>query len=150
MLECHRSRRFFLSCSRLVVTMDGSTSASRRVLVVDDGIGAAKMLQLLVSRLGPHVVEIAHDGPSALETAERFEPDLVLLDIGLPVMDGYEVARRLRENLAHQGVTLVALTGYSGDEDRDRSAAAGFNAHVVKPIDLETLKRLLTCPKRDP
>lgn len=129
--------------------MDESISSSRRVLVVDDGVGAAKMLQLLVSRLGPHVVEIAHDGPSALETAERFEPDLVLLDIGLPVMDGYEVARQLRGNAAHRGATLVALTGYSGDEDRDRSAAAGFHVHVVKPIDLETLKQLLTCPRRD-
>jgi CheY-like chemotaxis protein len=121
---------------------------ARRVLVVDDGIGAAKMLQLLLSRLGPHEVEIAHDGVSALEAAQRFAPDLVLLDIGLPRMDGYEVARQLRGNADFKGTTLVAVTGYSGAEERERSAAAGFNDHVVKPVDIETLKRLLTCPKR--
>lgn len=147
MLECGGSA-IVLTLPLLSRNMDSTPAAGRRVLVVDDGIGAAKMLQLLVSRLGPHVVEVAHDGPAALEAAERFVPDLVLLDIGLPVMDGYEVARRLRDNVAHQGITLVALTGYSGDEDRDRSAAAGFHAHVVKPIDLETLKRLLACPRR--
>jgi len=122
---------------------------SRRVLVVDDGIGAAKMLQLLLSKLGPHQIEIAHDGVSALETAKRFAPDLVLLDIGLPRMNGYEVARQLRGNAEFNGTTLVAVTGYSGDEERRRSQEAGFNDHVVKPVDLDTLKRLLTCPKRN-
>jgi CheY-like chemotaxis protein len=121
---------------------------SRRVLVVDDGIGAAKMLQLLVSKLGLHQVEVAHDGPSALETAQRFVPDLVLLDIGLPRMDGYEVARRLRETQGNDGPTLVAVTGFCQEEDRRRSEEAGFNDHVVKPIDLDTLKKLLACPKR--
>ena len=121
---------------------------SRRVLVVDDGIGAAKMLQLLLNKLGPHEVEVAHDGVAALETARRFAPDLVLLDIGLPRMDGYEVARQLRGDAEFSTTTLVALTGYSDSEDRQRSAAAGFNEHVVKPVDLETLKRLLNCPKR--
>lgn len=125
-----------------------SFSESRRVLVVDDGVGAAKMLKLLVSRLGPHEVEIAHDGPSALKTAEHFLPDLILLDIGLPRMDGYEVARRLRENTGFSSATLVAVTGYGQDEDKQRSLAAGFNEHVVKPIELEKLKKLLTCPKR--
>jgi CheY-like chemotaxis protein len=121
---------------------------SRRVLVVDDGVGAAKMLQLLVSKLGPHEVEIAHDGPSALETAERFSPDLVLLDIGLPRMDGYEVARRLRQQEGLGDAILVAVTGYGQAEDRRRSQEAGFNEHVVKPIDLDTLKKLLSCSKR--
>jgi CheY-like chemotaxis protein len=120
----------------------------RRVLVVDDGVGAARMLQMLVKRLGPHEVEIAYDGPSALEAAQRFSPDLVLLDIGLPRMDGYEVARRLREFEEFAGATLVALTGYSHEEDRRRSSDAGFDEHVVKPIELETLKKLLASPKR--
>ena len=122
---------------------------SRRVLVVDDGIGAAKMLQLLVSKLGPHEVEIAFDGPTALEAAERFAPDLVLMDIGLPRMSGYEVARQLRDKEEFNTTTLVAVTGYSDAEDRQRSQEAGFNDHVVKPVDLETLKRLLACPKRE-
>ena len=129
--------------------MLSTQSDSRRVLVVDDGIGAAKMLQLLLSKLGPHEVEIAHDGVSALESAKRFAPDLVLLDIGLPRMDGYEVARRLRDSAEFNTTTLVAVTGYSGAEDRQRSAEAGFNDHVVKPVDLVTLKRLLNCPKRN-
>ena len=128
--------------------MSSGSVDGRRVLVVDDGIGAAKMLQLLLSKLGPHEVEIAHDGVTALETAKRFAPDLVLLDIGLPRMDGYEVARQLRDNAEFKSTTLVAVTGYSGAEERQRSADAGFNDHVVKPVDLETLKRLLTCPKR--
>lgn len=114
-----------------------------RVLVVDDGVGAAKMLQLLVRKLGPHEVEVAHDGPSALETAQRFAPDLVLLDIGLPRMDGYEVARRMRAKEELLGARLVAVTGYGQEEDRRRSEEAGFHDHVVKPIDLDTLKRLL-------
>jgi CheY-like chemotaxis protein len=107
------------------------------------------MLQLLVSKLGPHQVEVAHDGASAVETARRFAPDLVLLDIGMPRMNGYEVCRRLREHTELAGTTLVAVTGFSGAEDRRLSAEAGFNDHVVKPVDLETLKRLLACPKRE-
>lgn len=128
--------------------MTSSPESSRRILIVDDGIGAAKMLQLLLSKLGPHEIEVAYDGLAALEAARRFAPDLVLLDIGLPRMDGYEVARQLRASADFKTTTLVAVTGYGDAEDRERSAAAGFNEHVVKPVDLETLKRLLTCPKR--
>jgi CheY-like chemotaxis protein len=128
--------------------MNSRLADSRRVLVVDDGVGAAKMLQLLVSKLGPHEVEVAHDGPSALEVVERFAPDLVLLDLGLPRMDGYEVARRLRESPEQGGLMLVAVTGYDGPEERQRTEEAGFNEHVVKPVDLETLRRLLNCPQR--
>ena len=73
----------------------------------------------------------------------------MLLDIGMPRMNGYEVARRLRENASLAGITLVAVTGFNGDDDRRRATEAGFNDHVVKPVDLETLKRLLACPKRD-
>lgn len=123
---------------------------ARKVLVVDDGIGAARMLQLLVSKLGPHEVEVAHDGLSALEKARHFAPDLVLLDIGLPQMNGYDVARHLRREEDSADTTLVALTGYHGPEEVRKSQEAGFDEHVVKPIDLETLRRLLACPKREP
>jgi len=84
-----------------------------------------------------------------LEKAQRFAPDLVLLDLGLPRMNGYEVARRLRNSDEFSGTTLVAITGYSDDDHRRQSQEAGFNDHVVKPVDIDTLKRLLACPKRE-
>ncbi len=119
----------------------------RRILVVDDNVGAAKMLSLLVSRLGPHEIEMAHDGRSAIEKTESFKPDIVLLDIGLPVMDGFTVARKLRAQEDLNGTLLVALTGYGQDEDRQKSAEAGFDEHLVKPVDMDTLKQLLGRPK---
>ena len=115
---------------------------ARRILVVDDNVDAAKSLALLL-RLTGHEVRTAHDGAAALEAARAQAPDVVLLDIGLPRMDGLEVARRMREDLGLKGVVLVALTGYGQDEDRRRSEAAGFNAHLVKPIDLDLLVDLL-------
>jgi CheY-like chemotaxis protein len=88
-------------------------------------------------------VRIAHDGPAALSIAEEFVPDILLLDIGLQVMDGYEVARRIRQHATLRSVKLVALTGYGQHTDRVRSAEAGFDAHLVKPVDLDTLDRVL-------
>jgi two-component system CheB/CheR fusion protein len=114
----------------------------RRILVVDDNVDAAESLALLLQVQG-HEVEVAHDGPLALKTAERFRPEVVLLDIGLPRMDGYQLARLMREQPWGNGTLIVALTGYGQDEDRQRSAAAGFNAHLVKPVDLECLAQLL-------
>jgi len=122
-------------------------SEGRKVLVVDDNVGAAKMLSLLVKRLGPHEVEMAHDGPSALEVAGRFLPEIILLDIGLPRMDGLAVAWTLREDDKFDKTLLVALTGYGQDEDRRKSKEAGFDEHLVKPIDIETLKQMLQHPK---
>ncbi len=88
-------------------------------------------------------VYIAHDGQQALEMARRHQPDVILLDIGLPLMDGYEVALLCREEPKLQQITLVAMTGYGKEEDRRRSQAAGFNAHLVKPVNLRDLKLLL-------
>ena len=116
----------------------GPTSA-RRILVVDDNKDAAQSLGLLL-KLSGHAVRTAYDGPSALETARTDPPEIVLLDIGLPRMDGLEVARRMRQELGLKDTLLVALTGYGQEEDRRRSQEAGFNAHLVKPLDLEELR----------
>ena len=117
-------------------------SSGARLLVVDDNEDAALMLAEALSASG-HDTAVAHDGPSALQTAARFRPDIGLLDIGLPVMDGYELARqfRAREGLAR--VRLVAVTGYGQEHDRRRSADAGFDAHLVKPVDLDEVIRLV-------
>ena len=117
----------------------------RRILVVDDNRSNATSLGVLLRALGQDV-EMAYDGPAALELVRRRRPDLVLLDIGLPGMDGYEVARRCREDQALRRTMLVAMTGYGKDEDRRRSQEAGFNAHLVKPVNLEDLQVLLTQP----
>jgi signal transduction histidine kinase len=111
----------------------------RRVLVVDDNEDAAMMMGEVLERLG-YQIEVAHDGPSALRIAERFHPDVAVLDIGLPVMDGYELAKRLR---AQGGAPprLVAVTGYGQPADRERGARAGFERHLVKPVDLGVLSK---------
>jgi PAS domain S-box-containing protein len=109
---------------------------SRRVLVVDDNRDAAQSMAMLLRELG-HAVDLAHDGPGAIDAALRNPPDLVFLDIGLPGMDGYEVARRLRAEPALEGVRLVAVTGYGGAADRRSSAEAGIDEHLVKPVELE-------------
>jgi signal transduction histidine kinase len=116
---------------------------SRRILVVDDNRDGAVILAKLLRYAG-HEVEAAHSGLAALEVARTFAPDVVLLDIGLPGMDGLEVARRLRCDLGLTESLLVAVTGYGHDEDRRRSHDAGFNAHLVKPVDLGALNELLT------
>ncbi len=112
---------------------------ARRVLIVDDNGDAAHSIAEALTELG-HDVHVAHDGPTALTIASRLRPDVCLLDIGLPVMDGYELARRLRDSqhLA-DGARIIAITGYGQDADRQRSTEAGFSAHVVKPVDLDVL-----------
>ena len=116
-----------------------SPDQRRRVLVVDDNQDAAEMLHLALSELG-HEVKVANDGPSALEIARQFQPQIALLDIGLPVMDGYELARRLLESRDRSAsLQLIAVTGYGQDSDRRRALDAGFTAHLVKPINLESL-----------
>jgi PAS domain S-box-containing protein len=117
----------------------------RRILVVDDNRSNAASLGVLLRALGQEV-ETAYDGLTALELARRHHPDLILLDIGLPDTDGYEVARRCREDQDLARTTLVAITGYGKDEDRRRSQQAGFNAHLVKPVNLEDLRLLLSQP----
>jgi signal transduction histidine kinase len=111
-------------------------AAGRRVLVVDDNGDVVEVMSELL-RLSGYEVAIAHDAPEALRVATRFDPEVAVLDIGLPVMDGYELARRLR--LANPAVRLVAVTGYGQPEDRERSRAAGFQEHLVKPIEPDML-----------
>jgi two-component system, chemotaxis family, CheB/CheR fusion protein len=117
----------------------------RRILVVDDNLSNATSLEVLLRALGQEV-HSAHDGRTALEMARRLHPEVLLLDIGLPVMDGYEVARLCRKDPGLEHMTLVAMTGYGKDEDRHRSQQAGFNAHLVKPVNLEDLRQLLNEP----
>jgi signal transduction histidine kinase/CheY-like chemotaxis protein len=113
-----------------------------RVLLVDDNVDAATLLARVLTAWG-HVVRVAHDGASALEIVETFTPDVALLDIGLPAMDGYELARRLHAIPALAGVRLVALTGYGQARDREAALDAGFHEHIVKPVDLDVLERVL-------
>lgn len=115
---------------------------NRRILVVDDNADAAETLALLLRARG-HEVQVAHDGPSALELSRGFQPQAALLDIGLPEFDGYELARRMRHEHASRGLMLIALTGYARDDDRRLSAAAGFDHHLVKPVDFGILEKLL-------
>jgi PAS domain S-box-containing protein len=122
---------------------DPSTIDSLSVLVVDDNQDAAESLAMLLRTAGA-AVHVAHDGPTAIAEFERSEPDVVLLDIGMPDMDGCEVARRLREISPADRVALVALTGWGQDEDRRRVREAGFDHHLVKPVDLASLQSLLT------
>src|SRR5690606_31061 len=112
---------------------DARSPRRRRILVVDDNEDAAKMLGSALSALG-HEVRVAHDGPHALAVAREFQPEAAVLDIGLPVMDGYELARGLCA-LLPQRPRLIALTGYGQDSDRERARGAGFDLHLVKPVD---------------
>lgn len=120
----------------------GYTSAPRRVLVVDDDIDSAEMLAELVSQLG-HETRTALNGPSAIRLAQQFLPHLVLLDIALPQMDGYEVARQLRSQPSLQGVVLAALTGWSGQQHEAMGREAGFDHYLVKPVQFAKLTALL-------
>jgi CheY-like chemotaxis protein len=115
--------------------------AGRRILIVDDNADAAESLALLL-RMGGHEVRTAHDGPAALADARAFPPEVVFLDIGLPGMSGYDVARALRSAEGKQAM-IIALTGYGQAEDRRRCEEAGFDMHLVKPVDMADLHRVL-------
>lgn len=125
-------------------TSDGSDAEAPpiRVLVVDDDDDSAESLARLVQVLG-HVGLTADDGPSAIESVRGFRPRIVLLDIGLPGMSGYEVARQIRELPEGQDVILVAVTGWDDAEARQRALEAGFQHHVVKPVDVQKLRKIL-------
>jgi signal transduction histidine kinase/ActR/RegA family two-component response regulator len=118
------------------------TPSGCRILVVDDNEDAADMVAASLAAMG-HEIRTAYDGPSALALAPAFQPHVALLDIGLPVMDGYELAERLRSDPRLAGIRLIALTGYGMETDRQRSKNAGFEAHMVKPVDLELLNSVL-------
>jgi len=116
--------------------------SGRRILVADDNEDSAESLARYL-RMNGNTVETAHDGPTALQAAEAFRADVILLDIGMPGLDGHAVARRIREQPWGRGVVLIALTGWGQLEDRRRSLEAGFDGHLVKPVRLENLDRLL-------
>jgi len=118
------------------------TGPSFRVLVVDDNVDAAQALEMLLTELG-HDVQTAYDGPSALQAAIDSPPNVVLLDIGLPGMDGYEVAAKMRQRPIFKNVILVAMTGYGQESDRQRSLEAKFDHHMVKPPDFHKLQQIL-------
>jgi CheY-like chemotaxis protein len=117
------------------------------VLGVDDNDDAAATLGMLLA-LWAHEVRTAHDGLAAVAQAEELRPDMILLDIGLPTIDGYETCRRIRSQAWARDVVIVALTGWGQDEDRRRSQDAGFDHHLVKPVDTMYLARLLASPVR--
>jgi PAS domain S-box-containing protein len=119
--------------------------AKRRILVVDDNVDAADSLAALLE-MADHRTALAYDGESAVEMAEIFRPDVVLLDIGLPKLDGHETAQRIRERPWGRGVVLVAITGWGQEEDLHKSRDAGFDHHLVKPVDLAVLMNLLATP----
>lgn len=119
-------------------------SATRRfkILVVDDNHDSALSLAMMLSIMG-HDTRTAHDGESAVATAETFLPDVVLLDIGLPKLNGYEVAQRIRNTSWGATMYLIAVTGWGQDEDRQRSSEVGLNLHMVKPVEPSALEKLL-------
>lgn len=114
-----------------------------RILVVDDNVGAAKMLSILLTTIGSHEVQMVHDGAAALDAAQSFHPNFIFLDIGLPRMNGYEVARRLRAMPDLNSFALIALTGYGTPEDKLKSQDAGFDVHMVKPPSIDDLQDVL-------
>ena len=119
-----------------------TTFQPRRVLVVDDNQDSAESLELLLTLSG-HDVRLAHDGLEAVDVAATFQPDVVLLDIGLPKLNGYEAARQIRELAMGRRIKLVALTGFGRDTDRQRSAESGFDLHLVKPVDHQALLKAI-------
>jgi CheY-like chemotaxis protein len=113
-----------------------------RVLIVDDNFDACLMLASIV-RLQGYDVQTAYTGPAALAAAQIWRPDVVLLDIGLPQLDGYEVARRLRAEPATRGMRIIAISGYGTEEDLQLGREAGFDAHLLKPVDADEIGALL-------
>jgi CheY-like chemotaxis protein len=121
---------------------DVSATGRCRILVVDDNENAAQMLGMLLTALG-NEVRTAYDGSTAIELAVRFRPDVVLLDIGMPKLDGYETARRIRREPWGRNIVLAALTGWGQEEDKRRTREAGFDHHFVKPVDPAILQQFL-------
>jgi PAS domain S-box-containing protein len=122
--------------------VDKPTTAPRRILIVDDNPDTAQSMAWLLKHAG-HRVEVAHDGRSAIDAARDQRPDIMLLDIGLPGMDGYGVARRIRQDEGCKDTVIIGMSGYSQEDDRRRSREAGFNHHLAKPVDYESLIALI-------
>jgi CheY-like chemotaxis protein len=117
-------------------------AAPRRILVTDDNRDAARSLALLLKYDG-HEVEMAYDGRQAIAKAEDWRPDVMLLDLGMPEMNGYDVCRSIRQTQWGKGIRIVALTGWGQEQDRRNTHDAGFDAHLVKPVDVSALKDVL-------
>ena len=130
------------SAGETAVVPPPAASRPRRVLLIEDNVDITDFIRIQLEIWG-HEVSVAHDGPSGLEAALLLRPDLALVDVGLPGMDGYELAQRIRVEPAGTGIRLVAMTGYGRPEDRTRALAAGFDAHLVKPVDPRQLQDLL-------
>lgn len=126
--------------------VDAPALPRRRVLVVDDNHDAADSLAMLL-KLSRQEVRVAYDGPSALVQAKDFRPEVIMLDIGMPGMDGYEVARKLKAEPDSERIVLIAVTGWGQEEDQQRSRAAGFDAHMIKPANPQTLQEFLRHPR---
>lgn len=119
-----------------------ATLSGQRILVVDDNSDSADSLAMLLQFLGAEV-DVVHDGPAALSALDTCRPAAVLMDIGMPGMDGYQVARRIRQQPRFDGIRLIALTGWSQEEDRHRARDSGFDHHLIKPVDINALQALL-------
>jgi two-component system, OmpR family, response regulator len=127
------------------MTTDGIEGASvqpRRVLLVDDSVDAAQAMSMLLETLG-HEVRTMYDGPSALAMSDEFAPEVVILDIGLPGMSGFEVAKALRLRPATEKALMIALTGYGADSDRQKTQEAGFDHHLVKPVSFTAVETVI-------
>lgn len=120
----------------------GPSMGPRRVLVVDDNVDQANSIALLLEHAG-HDVQVAHDGLKALELARSMRPEFVFLDLGLPKLDGFEVARALRREPGLAGVRIIAVTGYGQESDREKAREAGIDQHIVKPADPAFIESLL-------
>jgi CheY-like chemotaxis protein len=114
-----------------------------RILVVDDNEACAKTTMWTMEMLG-HTAQVAFDGPTAIALAKSFHPDVVILDIGMPEMNGYEICRAMRKKSAFKNTIFVAHTGWGGKEHKERSKEAGFGYHLVKPAGIEALKNILS------
>jgi CheY-like chemotaxis protein len=123
------------------MTVVSSSARKQRILVVEDNEDARELMRALIEKMG-HEVQTAVDGSAAIDVARTFRPALVLLDIGLPLMDGYSLARRLREEHGNE-LVLAALTGYGQDRDRRLSEQAGIDHHLVKPVSLDAVRAII-------
>jgi CheY-like chemotaxis protein len=122
--------------------VEPKSQSERRVLIVDDNLDSADSLAMLLNITGNKTF-LAHDGVEALEAVEKYRPEVILLDIGLPKLDGHEVCRRVREQPWGKDIIIIALTGWGQEDDRRKSEEAGFNGHLVKPVDYDRLLELL-------
>ena len=121
-------------------------SVRRRILIADDNRAAAESLAMLLQMEG-HDVQVTYDGQQALDTFSAMQPEIALLDIGMPKVNGYEVARQMRRTANGRAVTLIAVTGWGQDSDRAKATAAGFDYHFTKPVELDRLTELLRSPQ---